>query len=69
MNDFEMKNKVLWTGFRPLTPNDMPILGIDNTYSNLTHVTSLGWLCITFGPAIGAIISDLIIEDKSNKKI
>ncbi len=66
-NKFEMKNMVEWTGFRPLTPNDMPILGFDDTYSNLVHATGLGWLGITFGPAIGKIISELIIKDKNNK--
>jgi D-amino-acid dehydrogenase len=67
-NDFEMKNAVEWTGFRPLPPDDMPILGYDKTYSNLVHATGLGWLGITFAPSIGYIISNLIMNEKSNKK-
>jgi len=66
-NDFEMKNQVKWAGFRPLTPNDMPILGFDKKYSNLVHATGLGWLGITFAPAIGTMISDLIIKDRKNE--
>ncbi len=66
-NPFEIKNSIEWTGFRPLTPNDMPLIGFDETYSNLIHATGLGWLGITFGPAIGKIVSDLILKDKSNK--
>lgn len=66
--DFEMKNCIEWTGFRPLTPDDMPILGFDEKYSNLVHATGLGWLGITFGPAIGKIISELIVEHKENRK-
>jgi len=66
-NPFEIKNSIEWTGFRPLTPNDMPLIGFDDTYSNLIHATGLGWLGITFGPAIGKIIADLVLVDKNNK--
>jgi D-amino-acid dehydrogenase len=65
-NDFEKINMVEWAGFRPLTPNDMPILGYDENYNNLIHATGLGWLGITFGPSIGKIISDLALNHKSN---
>lgn len=64
---FEMKNSVEWCGFRPLTPNDMPLLGRDEKYSNLVYANGLGWLGITFAPAIGKIISDLISQEQSNK--
>jgi len=66
-NVFEMKNCIEWTGFRPLTPNDMPIIGYDEKYKNLIHATGLGWLGITFGPAVGKIVGDLVLKDKDNK--
>ena len=66
-NDFEKREMVEWSGFRPLTPNDMPILGYDEKYSNLVHATGLGWLGITFAPAIGKIINDVISIDKKNE--
>ncbi len=65
--DFLYEDCIEWTGFRPLTPNDMPILGFDEQYSNLVHATGLGWLGITFGPAVGKIIAELILEHKENK--
>jgi D-amino-acid dehydrogenase len=65
-NDFVKKDVVEWAGFRPLTPNDMPILGYDENYNNLVHATGLGWLGITFSPAIGKIINDVITIDKKN---
>lgn len=65
-NDFVKKDIVEWAGFRPLTPNDMPILGYDENYNNLVHATGLGWLGITFSPAIGKIINDVITIDKKN---
>ena len=66
-NDFVKEDMVEWTGFRPLTPNDMPILGYDETYNNLVHATGLGWLGITFAPAIGKIINDVITINKKNE--
>ncbi len=66
--DFEMKNEVTWTGFRPLTPNDIPLIGRDEQYKNLTYAMGLGWLGMTFAPAIGNIITDLVVNDKSNAK-
>ena len=67
-NDFEMKNKILWTGFRPLPSNDIPIIGYDKQYNNLIHATGLGWLGITLAPAIGKIINDLIIKEQYNEQ-
>ncbi|MCP4969371.1 MAG: FAD-binding oxidoreductase, partial [Arcobacter sp.] len=54
-------------GFRPLTPNDIPLIGRDEKYKNLIYATGLGWLGITFAPAIGYIMNDLIINQKDNK--
>ena len=65
-NDFVKEDMVEWTGFRPLTPNDIPIIGFDENYNNLVHATGLGWLGITFAPAIGKIVSDVVTIDKKN---
>jgi D-amino-acid dehydrogenase len=56
----------LWTGFRPLTPNDMPLIGRDEKYKNMVYAMGYGWLGMTFGPALGDIISRLITEDLDN---
>lgn len=64
---FEMNNIVEWSGFRPLTPNDMPLIGRDEQYSNLIYGMGLGWLGMTFAPSIGEILKDLVIKDLSNK--
>lgn len=66
-NSFEKREMIEWTGFRPLTPNDIPILGYDERYNNLVHATGLGWLGMTFAPAIGKIINDVITIDKKNE--
>ena len=64
---FEMENIIQWTGFRPLTPNDMPLIGRDEKYKNLIYGMGLGWLGMTFGPALATILKDLIINDFENK--
>ena len=64
---FEMENIIEWTGFRPLTPNDMPLIGRDEKYKNLIYGMGLGWLGMTFGPALACILKDLIINDLENK--
>lgn len=66
--EFEMKNEVTWSGFRPLTPNDIPLIGRDEQYKNLTYAMGLGWLGMTFAPAVGSIITDLVVNDKPNAK-
>lgn len=66
--DFEMNDVKTWTGFRPLTPNDMPLIGRDEKYKNLVYAMGYGWLGMTFGPALGKIIANLIHEDKDNKQ-
>ena len=65
---FEMKEEVHWSGFRPLTPNDIPLIGRDEEYNNLSYAMGLGWLGMTFAPALGNIICDLIVNDKQNAK-
>lgn len=65
---FKMKDIVEWTGFRPLTPNDMPLIGRDEEYNNLVYAMGLGWLGMTFAPAVGSIITDLVVNNKSNAK-
>lgn len=66
--EFKMENEVTWTGFRPLTPNDIPLIGRDEQYKNLTYAMGLGWLGMTFAPAVGNIITDLVANDVSNAK-
>jgi D-amino-acid dehydrogenase len=55
-----------WSGYRPLAYSDIPTLGRDDKYNNLIYATGLGWLGVTFAPAVGQIISDLIVNNKQN---
>ena len=64
---FEMKDIKQWSGFRPLTPNDMPLIGRDEQYSNLIYGMGLGWLGMTFAPSVGEILKEILIKDLANK--
>lgn len=64
---FEMQNIKQWSGFRPLTPNDMPLIGRDEQYNNLFYAMGLGWLGMTFAPSVAEILKEMIIKDLANK--
>ena len=66
--DFEMRDVKTWTGFRPLTPNDMPLIGRDEKYRNLVHAMGYGWLGMTFGPALAQILENIITNDLENSQ-
>lgn len=66
--DFSMTNPKPWTGFRPLTPNDMPLIGRDERIKNLVYAMGYGWLGITFGAAISQILTNLIVNELENKQ-
>jgi len=65
-NGVDMKESKNWSGYRPLAYCDIPTLGRDDKYNNLIYATGLGWLGVTFAPAVGQIISDLIVSNKQN---
>ncbi len=65
---FPLRHPRYWAGNRPLTPNDMPLLGRDEQYRNLVYATGLGWLGITFAPAVAGILQRLITRDLDNRE-
>lgn len=64
--DFSISNETIWTGDRPLTGSDMPYLGRDQIFSNLSYIMGLGHTGINIGPICGRIISELITNDLHN---
>ena len=67
---FDMKVKDIkpWCGLRALTPNDKPLIGRDNKCTNMMYAMGLGWLGMTFSPAIGKIIADIIISNSDDNE-
>lgn len=50
----------VWTGWRPLTPDSVPIIGPSKKISNLTYATGHGMLGMSMGPATGKIVSGIL---------
>ena len=48
-----------WAGFRPVSPDGMPIIGRSKKYSNLLTGTGHAMMGISLGPVSGSILSDL----------
>ncbi len=54
-----------WYGYRPVTPDDLPILG-ESQYRNLTYATGHGRNGILLAPITGKLIADWITTQTSN---
>jgi len=51
-----------WYGWRPMTYDDLPILGRSRSVQNLVLATGHGMLGVTMSAATGKLISELIVE-------
>lgn len=49
-----------WAGYRPVSPDGMPIIGKSRKYSNLLTGTGHAMMGISLGPVSGNILSDLV---------
>ncbi|MCX5962173.1 MAG: glycine oxidase ThiO [Cyanobacteria bacterium] len=54
-----------WYGYRPVTPDDLPILG-ESQYRNLTYATGHGRNGILLTPITGKLIADWITTQTNN---
>ncbi len=54
----------IWRGLRPLTPDDLPILGRPAGTSGLVLATGHGMLGISHGPISGELIAQLVSGEK-----
>lgn len=50
----------VWTGWRPLTPDSVPIIGPSDKIDNLVLATGHGMLGMSMGPATGKIVSGIL---------
>ena len=59
-------NPAAWMGFRPMTPDDLPVIDFIPRWSNVLVASGHGTLGITLAPATAAIIKDLVIGGRPN---
>ena len=56
------KSKI-WYGFRPLTPDGLPIIEKSSKIKNLTFASGHGVLGMTLGPITGLTVAEIITEN------
>jgi D-amino-acid dehydrogenase len=61
MTDLEVVE--IWRGFRPATPDSLPIIGRSNVVENLILATGHGMLGMTHGPITGQLVSQIIANE------
>ncbi|MGH9357300.1 MAG: NAD(P)/FAD-dependent oxidoreductase, partial [Terriglobia bacterium] len=53
----------IWRGFRPLTPDGLPIIEGPGRWNNLTIATGHGMQGIAMGPITGKLVAQLICKE------
>jgi D-amino-acid dehydrogenase len=61
--------KDIWFGFRPVSPDGMPYIGLSSKYNNLAIATGHAMIGLSLGPATGKIISDVLTSIKPEMNI
>ena len=58
------KQKDIWYGFRPSSPDGLPYIGRSDQRKNLIIATGHGMMGLSLGPATGLLVSQIIAEEK-----
>lgn len=61
--------KDIWFGFRPVSPDGLPYIGLSSKYNNLAIATGHAMIGLSLGPATGKIISDVLTGNKPEMNI
>jgi len=57
MDDLELSE--IWRGFRPTTPDTLPMIGRSQSFENLIVATGHGMLGVSHGPITGQVVAQL----------
>ncbi|HVS93494.1 MAG TPA: FAD-dependent oxidoreductase [Mucilaginibacter sp.] len=52
--------KDIWFGFRPVSPDGMPYIGLSKKYKNLAIATGHAMIGLSLGPATGKLIAEVL---------
>ena len=52
--------KDIWFGFRPVSPDGMPYIGLSSKYKNLAVATGHAMIGLSLGPATGKLIAEAL---------
>ncbi len=60
----ELEETAVWSGYRPATPDDLPIIGRSAAFENLILATGHGTLGMTHGLITGKLVSQIIGDER-----
>ena len=60
----ELGEETVWFGYRPATPDDLPIIGRSEMFENLVLATGHGTLGMTHGLITGKLVSQIIAGEQ-----
>jgi D-amino-acid dehydrogenase len=63
------QQKDIWFGFRPVSPDGMPYIGLSDKYKNLAIATGHAMIGLSLGPATGKLISEVLDGQKPEMNI
>jgi D-amino-acid dehydrogenase len=59
-----LEQEEAWSGYRPATPDDLPIIGRSKMYKNLILATGHGSLGMTNGLITGKLVSQIVAGEQ-----
>lgn len=66
VTDAEIEAAGVWSGFRPASPDGLPIVGRSPRHRNLILATGHGMMGVTLAPVTGRLVTDLLGGDTSD---
>ena len=62
----QVKFEEFWSGFRPCSPDGLPIIGKAPQLANLTIATGHAMMGLSLGPITGKLISEIIAKEETS---
>ena len=59
-----LEQETIWSGYRPATPDDLPIIERNKKFKNLILATDHGTLGMTQGPTTGQLVAQIITGEQ-----
>lgn len=63
------ENSVVWSGFRPCTPNGLPVIERSKKFKNVIIATGHAMMGVSLAPATGKLVSELAFFEKPSVSI
>ncbi|MBC8258084.1 MAG: FAD-dependent oxidoreductase [SAR324 cluster bacterium] len=60
----ELEDETVWSGYRPATPDDLPIIGRSEKYENLVLATGHGTLGMTHSLITGKLVAQIMANEQ-----